>query len=229
MGQPGSGGDEKGEHPGFEDRLGGEMELGEVRRILDRWAPVYNPTHAWTLPKRQAARLALGLRPGDRVLDLACGTGLNIPHLRSLVGEGGRVVGVDVSPGMLEVAEALIAGRGWKNVEVREADAAQLPFPDESFDRGICSFAMTIIPDYERAIREMWRVLVPGGRFVSLEGRSGIHALPRVWRVCGADMRRDTLAGLREVFGEVTVKRYWLGAISLAAATKQAAIRPGIP
>lgn len=193
------------------------MNLEEVRKTFNDWAPVYNPTHSWTLPKRRAARLALGLRPGDRALDLACGTGLNFPHLCELVGEGGQVVGVDLSPGMLDIARRLIAARGWKNVETREADAAQLPFPDESFDQVICSFALNIIPDYVQAIREVKRVLVPSGRSVSLEMHLGIHALAHI---CAVDVSHDTLGGLREVFGDVQVSHYWLGTISIATATK---------
>ncbi len=193
------------------------MNLEEVRKIFNDWAPVYNPTHGWTLPKRRVARLALGLRPGDRVLDVACGTGLNFPHLRELVGARGQVVGIDLSPGMLDIARRLIATRGWKNVDTHEADAAQLPFPDESFDKVICSFALNIIPDYGRAIGEVKRVLVPGGRFVSLEMHLGIHSLAHI---CAVDIRHDTLGGLREVFGDVQVSHYWLGTISIATATK---------
>ena len=69
------------------------MNLDAVRKTFTNWAPFYNPTHGWSLPKRRAARLALDLRPGEGVLDLACGTGLNFPHLRELVGEHGQVVG----------------------------------------------------------------------------------------------------------------------------------------
>ena len=69
------------------------MNLDAVRKTFTDWAPFYNPTHGWSLPKRRAARLALDLRSGERVLDLACGTGLNFPHLRKLVGEHGQVVG----------------------------------------------------------------------------------------------------------------------------------------
>ena len=69
------------------------MNLDTVRKTFADWAPFYNPTHGRTLPKGYAARLALGLRPGDCVLDLACGTGLNFPHLREFVGDQGQVVG----------------------------------------------------------------------------------------------------------------------------------------
>ncbi len=200
------------------------MNLAAVRKIFTDWAPIYNATHAWTLPKRRVARLALGLRPGDRVLDLACGTGLNFPHLRELVGERGQVVGVDITPAMLEVARRLIAKRGWKNVEVHEADAANLPFPEASFDKAMVSYALLIIPDYVKAIEEVRRVLVPGGRFVALEMRAGIHSLP-AWlqpapHTCGADMSHDPLGALRHSFGEVETHHYWLGMINIAVAKK---------
>jgi ubiquinone/menaquinone biosynthesis C-methylase UbiE len=196
------------------------VDLADVRKTFDSWAPVYNPTHGWTLPRRRSARLALRLQPGERVLDLACGTGLNLPHLRQLVGDRGQVTGVDLSPRMLEVARHLMARRGWDNVEVRQADAARLPFEDETFDKALCSFALSIIPDYMGAIREVRRVLGPAGRFVSLEVRPILHSLPHLWRVCDVDMSRDIPGGLREVFDEVQVNRAWLGMILIAAATK---------
>lgn len=200
------------------------MNLDAVRKTFTDWAPFYNPTHSWTLPKRQAARLALDLKLGDRVLDLACGTGLNFPHLRELVGEHGQVVGVDLTPAMLEIARKMIATKGWKNVEVREADAAHLPFPDASFDKVIISFALNIIPEYQRAIEEVWRVLIPSGRFVALEMRAGIHSLP-AWlqplpHICAVDMNHDSLNAMRQTFNEVEVHNYWLGMIFVAVATK---------
>ncbi len=201
------------------------MSLDMVRKVFTDWAPFYNPTHSWTLPKRRAARLALDLKPGDRVLDLACGTGLNFPHLRELVGEGGQVVGVDLTPAMLDIARKQIKGSDWKNVEVREADAANLPFPDASFDKVIISFALTIIPESLKAIEEVRRVLVPGGRFVALEMRSGIHSLP-AWlqplpHICAVDMSHDTLDEIRHVFQDVDVRAYWMGLIFVAVAQKK--------
>ncbi len=201
------------------------MSLDMVRKVFTDWAPFYNPTHSWTLPKRRAARLALDLKPGDRVLDLACGTGLNFSHLRERVGEHGQVVGVDLTPAMLDIARKLIEARGWKNVEVREADAANLPFPDAIFDKAMVSFALSIIPEYLRAIEEVSRVLVPGGRFVALEMRSGIHSLP-AWlqplpHICAVDMSHDTLDEIRHVFQDVDVRAYWMGLIFVAVAQKK--------
>ncbi len=200
------------------------MNLDTVRKTFTDWAPIYNPTHAWTLPKRRAARLALDLKPGDRVLDLGCGTGLNFSHLRELVGERGQVVGVDLTPAMLDIARKMIAVHGWRNVEVREADAANLPFPDASFDKVIVSYALNIIPEYMKAIEEARRVLPPGGRFVALEMRAGIHSLP-AWlqplpHICAVDMSHDTLNELRRAFKEVKVRNYWLGMFFLVVAHK---------
>ncbi len=200
------------------------MNLESVRDTFTRWAPVYNATHAWSLPKRREARLALNLRPGDRVLDLACGTGLNFEHLWELVGERGQVVGVDLTPAMLDIAHRLIEARGWTNVEVREADAASLPFPDGSFDKVLCSFALSIIPKYVRALEEVKRVLAPGGRFVSLEMESKIHNLPQwlqpVPHICDVDVSHRTSLALQHVFPAIRIRRYWMGMVLVAVATK---------
>ncbi len=199
------------------------MTLDTVRKTFTDWAPFYNPTHSW-LPKRRTARLALGLQRGDRVLDLATGTGLNLPHLHELVGEEGHVIGVDLTSAMLDIARAQIDRQGWKNVEVREADAAQLPFPDASFDKVICAFALSIIPDYVRTLEEVKRVLVPGGCFVSLEMEARVHNLPRwlqpVPHICAVDLSRNVLDELRRAFPNVQVSRFWLGMIFMAVATK---------
>ena len=201
------------------------MNADIVRKIFTDWAPFYNPTHGWTLPKRRAARLVLNIQTGDRVLDLACGPGLNLPHLHELVGDCGQVIGVDLTPAMLEIARKMIHVKGWKNVEVWEADAAQLPFPDNSFDKVIVSFALTIIPDYIKAIEEIHRVLVPRGRFVSLEMRAGIHSLPAwlqpVPHICAVDISHDTLSAIRQTFEEVGVHTYWMGMLILAIADKK--------
>jgi ubiquinone/menaquinone biosynthesis C-methylase UbiE len=204
--------------------------LDEVRQTFTTWAPRYNVTHASPLLKRRAARLALGIQPGDRVLEIACGTGLNFPHLRELVGEAGQLVGVDLTPAMLALAWQQIAQHGWQNVEVREADVAQLPFPDEQFDRALCTFALNIIPEYERAIAEVQRVLVPGGRFVALEmksmdlsswsGRLGSLA-HRLMGICAVDTSHRSLEAIQRTFDEVQVQWHLLGMVYIAVATKR--------
>lgn len=204
--------------------------LEEVRQTFSAWAPRYDLTHASSLLKRREARLALDVQPGDRVIEIACGTGLNLPHLRQMMGDEGWLVGVDLTPAMLAIAQERIAARAWQNVEVREADAAQLPFPDASFHKAFCAFALNIIPEYERAIAEVWRVLVPGGRFVALEMRSealgswsGLagRLAHRLMGVCSVDVSHRSLEVIQTTFGEaVQVRRYLGGMISIIVATK---------
>jgi demethylmenaquinone methyltransferase/2-methoxy-6-polyprenyl-1,4-benzoquinol methylase len=200
------------------------MSLNSIRKTFTDWAPRYDATHAWSMPYRKTARLALGIQPGDRVLDLACGTGLNFAHLRQLVGETGSVLGVDLTPAMLAVARQRIARGGWSNVTVREADAAHLPLTEASFNRVICSYALTIIPDYIRAIEETKRVLIPGGRLVSLEvqipGQWSARWLHALGQICSVDIRHRVLETLRLAFPQLQVRTCWFGLVFLAIGTK---------
>jgi ubiquinone/menaquinone biosynthesis C-methylase UbiE len=120
----------------------------------------------------------LGLEEGNRVLDIGCGTGLNLAHLRAAVGPGGEVVGIDLTPEMLDLARSRGDRGGWRNVELRVADAARLPFEDGSFDGACSTLAFSVIPEWERALGEAWRVLRPGGSLAVLDA----SALRGRWR-----------------------------------------------
>src|SRR5262245_6199314 len=102
---------------------------------------------------------AVRIRPGERVLDVACGTGVLARQAASRVGSEGSVAGVDPSPGMLAVAKRLAPAIAW-----RQGTAEALPFEDGSFDAVVSQFGMMFFADRGRAIREMLRVLIPGGR-----------------------------------------------------------------
>jgi ubiquinone/menaquinone biosynthesis C-methylase UbiE len=105
------------------------------------------------------------LRPGLRVLDVACGTGLVARLAAQAVGAGGQVTGLDLNPGMLAVASKLPTVEG-AAIEWVEANAQALPFAEASFDVVCCQLGLQFFPDREGALREMKRVLVPGGRVV---------------------------------------------------------------
>ena len=114
------------------------------------------------------APLVVGLghpRPGDRVLDLACGTGIVARTAAERVGPGGWVVGVDLNPEMLKVARSLCpTGRHCGTpVEWREASADKLPFPDGSFVVTYCQLGLQFFNERAAALREVHRVLVAGG------------------------------------------------------------------
>jgi len=118
------------------------------------------------------------VQPGQAVLDVATGTGVLIPHLLSRLGAAGRVVATDLSPGMLEVARR----KGFPpNVTFLEADVHQLPLPDADFDQVICNAALPHFEDQVESIREMARVLRPGGMLTISHpiGRDAVNARHR--------------------------------------------------
>jgi ubiquinone/menaquinone biosynthesis C-methylase UbiE len=106
------------------------------------------------------------LRRGERVLDVACGTGIVARQALERVGDGGLVVGTDINPGMLGVARDALPESSW-----REANAEDLPFRDDAFDVVFCQMGLQFFADKPAAARELRRVLVPGGRlFVNVPG-----------------------------------------------------------
>lgn len=123
--------------------LGYEANL--VPALMEEWAP------------RVAA--AAGVRAGQRVLDVACGTGVLARAAAGLAGPGGSVAGLDLDPAMLAVAARLGPALRW-----HRGRAEALPFADESFDAVVSQFGLMFVPDPAVALREMRRVLAPGGR-----------------------------------------------------------------
>ena len=108
---------------------------------------------------------ALGpLAEGDRVVDVGCGAGIDSLIAARMVGLSGAVIGVDMTPAMLEKARAGAAAMNAANVEFRESYAESLPVPDEWADVVISNGVMNLFPDKTAGLREMARVLKPGGR-----------------------------------------------------------------
>jgi SAM-dependent methyltransferase len=99
--------------------------------------------------------------PGQRVLDVACGTGVVARRASARAGVAGTVVGVDVNAGMIDVARTVAAAG---TITWQTADAAALPFPDAAFDRVYCQQGLQFFADRPGTLREMHRVLAPGGR-----------------------------------------------------------------
>jgi ubiquinone/menaquinone biosynthesis C-methylase UbiE len=103
------------------------------------------------------------VEPGERVLDVACGTGIVARRAAARVGAGGVVAGSDVNEGMLEVAAATAIDLPVR-IEWHRADATALPLPDGAFDVVCCQQGLQFVPDPPLALREARRVLTPGGR-----------------------------------------------------------------
>lgn len=159
----------------------GRLPSDGVRRMFDRIAPVYdamNRVMTAGLDRRWRALTVSGaVRSGDRVLDACCGTG-DLALAAGAAGAG-RVVGVDFSERMLERAR-----RKAPRLEWVQADVLALPFEDGSFDAAVVGFGIRNVEDLERALRELRRVLAPGGRVGILEitrPRGVLAPFYRVW------------------------------------------------
>ncbi len=143
-----------------------------------------------------------GVRPGDRILDVACGTGVVTRLAASRTAGAGRVVGLDINPAMLAVARTLLPVAG-APVRWLKASAPEIPLPDAAFDVVLCQQGLQQFPDQPAALTEMRRVLVPGGRLAisvwsQIEDSPGMLALVRALEqhvgVEAADNRRAPFA-----------------------------------
>ena len=117
--------------------------------------------------QRERLRRILALRPGESVLDVGCGPGLQSAEMAAVVGPEGRVVGVDISETMLAMAQARSAGLPW--VELTRADALALPFAEGVFDAAVATQVYEYVADVDGALSELFRVMRPGGRVVILD------------------------------------------------------------
>lgn len=105
-----------------------------------------------------------GLRTGEQVLDVACGTGLVALRAADRVGPQGQVIGIDLSERMVRAAERRARAGGLHQVRFERMDAEQLALADASLDAALCAFGLMYLPEPERAMQELLRVLRPGGR-----------------------------------------------------------------
>jgi demethylmenaquinone methyltransferase/2-methoxy-6-polyprenyl-1,4-benzoquinol methylase len=117
--------------------------------------------------RRQAVQ-ALDLRPGDTVVDVACGTGLNFALLEESIGPAGRIVGVDLTDAMLAQASARITKNEWSNVELIQADAVEFEFPDR-VDAILSTYALSQVPQCGEVIAHGAAALSEGGRCAVLD------------------------------------------------------------
>lgn len=205
--------------------------LARSRRMWDRWSDYYGLSESDLEPMREAAIDRLALSPGDRVLDIGPGPGVNFERLRDDVGPEGTLVAVEYSPEMVEKARERVERHGWENIEVWQRDATTAEF-EASFDAAIATLSMSVMPDVCGAVENVHRSLAPGAPFVVFDIR-GVPEGPG--RVVNPLLRRflrwyanwnpdgDVLDSLSAVFGEVTVADTYFGGTTYTACCRKSA------
>jgi phosphatidylethanolamine/phosphatidyl-N-methylethanolamine N-methyltransferase len=136
------------------------MDTDAVKTAYKRWAPVYDNTFGRVAAEGRKHTVEMINNRDGRVLEVGVGTGLSLPDY----GRHLEIVGVDLSPDMLEKAHERVATENLTNVTgLYEMDASQMDFPDASFDTVVAMYVMTVVPEPEKVMRELCRLTKPGG------------------------------------------------------------------
>jgi phosphatidylethanolamine/phosphatidyl-N-methylethanolamine N-methyltransferase len=139
------------------------MQEASTKRIYDIHSAFYDATFGRLVKRRIARAIShMDIRDTDVVLDLGIGTGVSLDYYP----DRGRIIGVDLSAGMLRQARKKIAERGLKHASVFQADALHLPFADSTFDHVFISHVISVVSDPYMLVREAQRVAKPGARIV---------------------------------------------------------------
>lgn len=183
--------------------------------------------------RKQSVR-QLNLQPGDTVVEIGCGTGLNFAYLQEKVGPGGKIIGVDITGKMLERAHQRCQANGWRNIKLVEQDAASFRFPAD-VDGVISTFALTLVPDYQRVIINAAAALKPGKRMVLLDLQLPDWPRPLVklgilftsgFGVSEEIAKRHPWESMAAVFGNMQKTEVYFGAVYLAMSVRIADTRP---
>ncbi len=200
-----------------------------IEHTYQNWAKVYD----WLTPiyllgnenrLRKETIASLHLRPGQTVLDIACGTGRNFPLILEKIGPGGKLVGVDYTPAMLARARARVESEERKNVEMIQADAARIDV-GRKFDAALCTLAISIIPDYRDALKRMVAHVKPGGylaigdakRSSGLAGRSFNWLADLLGYGAAEDMSRRPWKLLKEMVDNFSYQEWFSGFFYVAS------------
>jgi ubiquinone/menaquinone biosynthesis C-methylase UbiE len=154
--------------------------IAATQSFYGRWARLYDrfARLPWFESWRERAAEALALSRGDTVVEMGCGTGANLPHLRERVGASGTVIGLDLTRGMLATARRDIRERRWENVHVVQADATDLPI-DGEVDAVLATFVVGMLADPASEVRRWVERVRSGGRVALLDAAPTDRPLAR--------------------------------------------------
>jgi ubiquinone/menaquinone biosynthesis C-methylase UbiE len=172
---------------------------------------------------------ALSLNPGDTVVELGCGTGLNFKYVERAIGPEGKIIGVDLTGPMLEVASDRVTREGWANVELVQADVAEWTIP-QGIAGVFSTLALTLVPEYDGVIERVSEALRPGGRLAVLDLKE-----PAGWpywlirfaawlnKPFGVSLEladRHPWESIHKYLTEVEFREYYFGALYLSVGEK---------
>ncbi|BAU28900.1 demethylmenaquinone methyltransferase/2-methoxy-6-polyprenyl-1,4-benzoquinol methylase [Aneurinibacillus soli] len=158
----------------MQENLQGDKKAEYVHSVFESIAKEYDRMNsvisfgrhvAW----REYTNKRMGVSTGEKAIDLCCGTCDWTISLAEAIGPTGEVVGLDFSQNMLDVGAQKIKTKQLDQITLVNGDAMSIPYPDNTFDYATIGFALRNVPDYKQVIREMMRVVKPGGQVVSLE------------------------------------------------------------
>jgi ubiquinone/menaquinone biosynthesis C-methylase UbiE len=139
----------------------------------------------------------LSLSPGSSVLDVGCGSGASAIPAAIKVGPHGRVIGIDLAERLLDIARTKSIAQKLHNVDFRRADMAALSYPDNSFDAVVCVFAVFFVTDMVKQVRELWRVVRPGGKLaITTWGPRMFEPGSEAWWSAVKECRPDLVTGV---------------------------------
>ena len=205
----------------------------EIRDVYQKRAHIYEFAvyccYLLGFPIGQYRRLvikALAPQPGDTIIEIGCGTGMNFPLLQEKLGPEGKIIGVDLSEAMLKQAENTINAAGWKNVELVHSSAANYTFPDV-VDGIIATGVLTYEPDYDKVIEQGTSALAPGKRWVVFDYKMPTgwfrHLVPlfawifRSFGISTALFQRRPWESIKRHLHNAKIQEFYFGLIFIAA------------
>ena len=214
-----------------------EKKLKRVKKVYSFWGrfpSLYSAQDIITFlgrakTIRSRAVKKIGLKRGDKALEVACGSGRNFPYIIETVGKEGFILGFDYSQEMLDAAKQLSKRNEWSNIKLVQGDAAQLKITEKNFDGVVSVLGISAIPDWEKALDRCHDVLCSGGKLVVCDARlftgflKFLNPLVKVIysKFAAWDPSKNIPEKMKEIFGNVEEENLNLGTFFIAVSVKK--------